>query len=268
MIKKWIRFDGKIFTDRLEVASKITALLTFSAGVMFYVLERTLPVELSVASPSVIEFRCQVLTINFEDCFRDKEAELRNLSMTAALMVSAQGPAVQSISIEKVEATISLPWNKHSKKNVPNSEAQVINLTAFWSGNLTGSSGNFQQVVAESLKGGESVRREYWLMPMPGLECSVSDGALSQECALERRDFLPWYKFVESAYTASKNASDGKPPKIDIKIKVFGTQSSWWSTQVVNLNCSVYLGRSAYLALRDPVSYDLGEPGWLTLPCR
>ena len=253
---------------RLEVASKIAALLTFSGGVLFYVAERTLPVRLSVSPPSVVEFRCQVATFKFEECFRDRVGEVRNLSMSAALMLTANGPSAQGISIDSVEATVSFPWDDEGSFVSDTKQRKELKLSAFWSGDLTGGAGNFQQVVAESLSGGQSIRREYWMMPMPGAECAVADGAKSNYCEVERTNFTPWFRFLENAYSAVHDAPKREPPRIDISIIVKGKPSGWWSEQEIPLSCTVYLGRSALIALRDPSTNEQGEPGWVTLPCR
>lgn len=257
------------FVERLEIAAKITALLAFSASAGLYAWNKVVPARIDVEPPIVIEFRCQSVSFKFAECFEEKAKEFRNVSLSAALLLSASGPSEQSVTIKEVKASVNFPWDRHGAFTENAQHRQKIILSGFWTGDLTGGRGNLQQAVAESVSGKSSVRREYWMMPRPEAECAASGGGSSKSCRTERENFLPWHSFVKYALGVASKAPGDKPPRIEVEISVDGERSGLWGELFVPpIKCSIILGQSAVVALRDPNTAEVGEPGWLTLPCR
>ena len=250
----------------LEIATKVTVVLTFIAGALLYIYGQVWPASLEVARPDVLEFRCQTSTFDARRCFEEDEKTRNNTTLSAALRITANGPVEQSVAIESVLATVTFPWNAQGLPLSSGDEPQTIKLLAFWTGDLTGAAGQFQQAVAESVKGGSSVRREYWMMPRARELSECED----KRCTSERVDFLPWHRFVERAWRSiENNTNTPNPPRIDVKFSVSGSKDHFGRRREVVVRCALFLRKSASVALRDATRFtESGTPLWLTLPCR
>ena len=99
----------------MEIATKVTIVLTFIAGALLYIYGQVWPASLEVAPPDVLEFRCQTSTFDARRCFEGDEKTHNNTTLSAALLITANGPVEQSVAIENVLATVTFPWDSEGR---------------------------------------------------------------------------------------------------------------------------------------------------------
>ncbi len=235
--------------------SQSLAALSIVTAACFFIFDRLAPITLEVDSPLVIEFRCSTLSFNAKLCFDGERADTTHLSMSAALRFSADGPAVQHVTVMSARATI-----QYEARENP------IILTAFWSGDLTGGQGNFQQVLAQSIAGGQTISKELWFMPLSRFPSCPPKGDIF--CKPERDNFHPWHLFVGDIANMFDDATAKRPvPEIDVRIDV-----TWRVNEdepsVKELPCQVELGETAKSQLSGFEDEEKPKPLYMTLTCR
>jgi len=241
----------------VQAISAVLAALSVVAAAFFYVKDRVLPIRIRIDPPVVIEFRCSSTRFDVERCFDREQRHKSHLSLSAAVRIVAIGPAVQSVTVEK--ATARVTYHRQSA-----AEPKPIDLVAFWTGNLTGGKGDFEQVVAQSISGGKTERRELWFMPVPGVAC-VPKG--DRSCSPERDGFLPWHKFVGDIINLTQEGAE-KNEVLEIRVDfLFEWRANDGPTDTIPITCFVDVGESAYAQTHE-IQGNMGSPLWITLPCR
>ena len=176
------------------VGTAIPAAAVILAAVL-YLIDWSSDVTLAVDPPLVVEIRCSRADFDAARCMDEKHINEAHLSVTAALRITATGPAQYTAVIDHANATIH--FGPDGGKFDPES-AKPRKLPAFWAANLTpGNEDRRQQIAPLALTGGQSSRRvnSYW-RPKPNAPgCSVSRYSgnsmrrtCSDSCANSRRN--------------------------------------------------------------------------------
>ncbi len=256
-----VREDKPTILVLLDVVSKSLAALSILIAASFYISDRLLPIKLKTDPPVVVELRCSSRSFKPEDCLRSEKRDLRHVSLSAALRFTASGPSAQTITIEN--ATANLKYS--NALDATSDQLKNLELTAFWTGDLTGGRGNFQQVVAQSIVGGQTISREIWFMPLAKSPSCVPRGQL--DCSPERDNFRPWHRFlgdIQKIYEAGAEA--------DIVPEVLIDFTVWWrpnnrTAQPQSFTCRLEIGESARAQIAG--FNEVGaEHLYLTLPCQ